>query len=269
MYKLLLVSDRKEILDIYQQIPNWERIGFKPPHIRHDFEGMRQSLSIHHADGVGFTVDPEEGEKIIEFLEKEYPYLPLFYPGHTTEEALRSLNELKAVLNRLYADFSSDRSDVPEVMLEYRHDLFRRLVSGKINDEEYLNRQMRLLRSRMDVHRPCMLIEMTQPADEESLLDCRWQGSYQMMERTLFTSFSRDIHGYHVLPLITEEGKIYILAGSLHVRQPGDEDESITTTIQNCVEEGIHHAREFFGVNLTMKNIQVLSSLNALCGKKS
>jgi len=90
-----------------------------------------------------------------------------------------------------------------------------------------------------------------------------------MMERTLFTSFSRDIHGYHVLPLITEEGKIYILAGSLHVRQPGDEDESITTTIQSCVEEGIHHAREFFGVNLTMKNIQVLSSLNALCGKKS
>ena len=269
MYKLLLVSDRNDVLDVYQQISNWERIGFKPPHIRHDFEGTKQSLSIHHADGIGIDVIPEEREKIIAFLQKEYPYLPIFQVGRSTEEAVRYLNELKAVLNRLYADFSSDRSDVPEVMLECRHDLFRRLVSGKVLDEGYLYRQMRLLRSRMEADRPCMLIEMSQPADEENMLDCRWHGSYQMMERTLFTSFSRDIHGYHVLPLITEEGKIYILAGSLHVRQPGDEDESITTTIQNSVEEGIQHAREFFGVNLHMNNIQVLSSMNVLCGKKS
>ena len=58
MYKLLLVSDQEEVLNAFGQIQNWERQGFKPPHIRYDYDGMLDSLSKHHADGITFVRIP-------------------------------------------------------------------------------------------------------------------------------------------------------------------------------------------------------------------
>ena len=65
MYKLLLVSDRDDVLEAFEQVENWERQGFKQPHIRHDYEGTLDSLSKHHADGIAVAVNPEEEKKIL------------------------------------------------------------------------------------------------------------------------------------------------------------------------------------------------------------
>ena len=78
MYKLLLVSDREEILNAFDQIENWERHGFKKPHIRHDYEGMLDSLAKHHADGISIAVVPEEAKKIYPYLQVNYPNVPIF-----------------------------------------------------------------------------------------------------------------------------------------------------------------------------------------------
>ena len=63
MYKLLLVSDRDDVLKAFEEVQNWERQGFKPPHIRHDFEGTKDSLAKHHADGIAVSVNPEEEKR--------------------------------------------------------------------------------------------------------------------------------------------------------------------------------------------------------------
>ena len=265
MYKLLLVSDRDDVLSAFEAIENWERLGFKPPHIRHDFEGMKDSLAKHHADGIAIATAPEEKEKIIAYLRENFPYLPVFQAGATRDEAIRYLNELKTVLNRLRADFSSESFDEGDVMLECRHDLLRRLVSGKVTDPSWFYRHMRLLRSRMDTDRPCVLIEMTQPHAGEDKLEGRWQDSYQLMERTLYNSFARDIRGYHILPLVTQEGKIFVLAGPLHGQQQDDDEESTTELIRTCTEEGIRHVKEYRGLELAITGVHIYPSLNSLC----
>ena len=99
MYKLLLVSDRDDVLAAFDQISNWERQGFKPPHIRHDFEGTVDSLSKHHADGICISVVPAEEEKILSYLQANYPNIPLFEAGTTPDEILRYLNELPDASN--------------------------------------------------------------------------------------------------------------------------------------------------------------------------
>ena len=63
MYKLLLVSDRDDVLEAFEQVESWERQGFKQPHIRHDYEGTLDSLSKHHADGIAVAVNPEEEKR--------------------------------------------------------------------------------------------------------------------------------------------------------------------------------------------------------------
>lgn len=265
MYKLLLVSDRDDVLSAFEQVGNWERIGFKPPHIRHDFEGAKDSLAKHHADGIAIAVVPEEKEKIIIYLREKFPYVPVFQAGTTREEVIKYLNELRNVLNRLRADFSADSYNESEVMLECRHDLLRNLVSGKISDPQKFYRFTRLLCSRMDTDRPCILMEMAQPDNADDLLEGRWLGSNQMMERALYHSFARDINGYHILPLVTTEGKIFVLAGPLHGQVDEDGAESTTDVIRKCTEEGIRHVKEFQGLELRITGIRVLPSLNSLC----
>ena len=88
MYKLLLVSDQEEVLNAFAQIRNWELLGFKQPHIRHDFEGTKDSLAKHHADGICIAVDPEEEELILAYLQQYFPDVSIFEAGRNEEEVL-------------------------------------------------------------------------------------------------------------------------------------------------------------------------------------
>ncbi len=266
MYKLLLVSDREDVLNAFDEVGNWERLGFRAPHIRHDFEGAKESLAKHHADGIAIAIGDAEKEMLVDYLRKQFPYLPVFQAGATREEVIFYLQELKTVLNRLRADFSSDSFSEKDVMLECRHDLLRHLVSGELKDENKMYRHMRLLRSRMDVNRPCILIEMKQPEGAPDLLEGRWHDSYQLLERTLYKSFARDINGYHILPLVTEKGRIFVLAGPLH-GQEGSSMDSVTPVIKSCTEDGIEHVKHFEGLSLKVNSLQVLPSLSSLCGE--
>ena len=77
---------------------------------------------------------------------------------------------------------------------------------------------MRLLRSRMDPDLPCIEMDLIQSALEEDRLVGRWQDSDHLLERELYQSFGGDVKGFHVLPLVTEDGKVFILAGALRGR---------------------------------------------------
>ncbi len=266
MYKLLLVTDRNDVLSAYERIDGWERLGFRPPHIRHDLEGMKDSLAKHHADGIAIAVNREERERIIAYLWEHFPYLSIFKAGTTPEEVKVYLNELKLVLNRLRADFSSDSFNEHDVMLECRHDLFRKLLSGELQDEEKFFRHMRLLRSRMDSDRPCVLASLEQSAGEDAL-EGRWDGEYRLLERTIKNSFTRDKAGFHICPLVTDKGRIFVLAGPLHGQVNQEAPDTVTEIIRQCVEDGIAHVRQYQGVSLRMTDIQYLPSLNSLCKK--
>lgn len=268
MYKLLLVSDREEVLSAFDQVRNWEMLGFKQPHIRHDFEGAKESLHKHHADGIAIAVAPEEEEKIIAYLQEYYPMVSIFEAGKDTAEVLRYLSELKVLLNRIHADFSSDGFNEQELMAECRHDFFRKVVSGKIGNKYDMYRSMRLLRSRMDADRPCVLMELEQPKPEEDKLEGRWYEGDQRLERALINSFSRDTEGFHIVPLVTDGGKIHLLAAPLHGEESSTDSSSMTAMLNECAQDGIEHMKEYQGLDLSIVSVRVLPSLNALCSEQ-
>ena len=116
MYKLLLVSDQEDVLDAFAQIKNWELLGFKQPHIRHDYEGTIDSLAKHHADGICIAVNPDQEELILKYLQQNFPNVSIFEAGHTEEEVLRYLSELKILLNRIHADFYNERTNTRDIL---------------------------------------------------------------------------------------------------------------------------------------------------------
>ena len=262
MYKLLLVSDREDVLEAFDQVHNWGFNGFNRPHIRHDLEGAKESLQKHHADGISVALDPEAEKEIWDFLQREYPMLPIFEAGQTPTEVQEYLGELRVLLNRLHADFSSDTFDEKRMMLLARRTFFRRLVRTNAIPRREVRRKLRLLRSRMDPDKPCILMDVEQSALEEDRLVGRWQDSDHLLERELYQSFGGDVKGFHVLPLVTEDGKVFVLAGALRDQeQEGD----MTAALESAVEEGFRHAEEYRGIHLRVTGIQILPSLYAFC----
>ena len=227
MYKLLLVSDQEDVLNAFGQISNWELHGFKPPHIRHDYDGAVDSLAKHHADGICIAVDHDEEEKILAYLQENYPDVSIFEAGRSEDEVLRYLSELKILLNRLH-------------------------------------RNMRLLRSRMDADRPCLLIEIAQSAPFDKL-EGRWHYGKDRLEVALRNSFAGDKNGIHILPTIHSDGRILVLACPLHGVETEMTLEALTVMLTNYTAESIEHMKEFFGVELHIVEIRVLPALNSLC----
>ena len=266
MYKLLLVSDREDVLNAFEQIANWERQGFKQPHIRHDFEGTKDSLAKHHADGIAIAVVPEEERKILAYLQEYFPNVPIFQAGTTQEEVLRYLNELNILLNRIHADFSNDRFREIDMLQECRHDFFRKLMTGRVSRKDDLQRSMRLLRSRMDPDRPCMLVELQQPsASDYDKLEGRWHYGPDRLELALRNSFGGDVDGIHILPTVHTDGRILVLCCALYGVETAVTGDQMTATLTSHIADGIAHLKEFFGLDLHISGIRVLPSLYVLC----
>ena len=198
----------------------------------------------------------------MEYLQAEYPVLPIFEAGRTPTEVMEYLSELRTILNRVRADFSSDAFDEQQLLLRARRYLFRRLVGGEKVTRKELGRNMRLLRSRMDPDKPCILMDLQKSSTEEDRLVGRWQDSDHLLERELFQSFGGDVKGFHVLPLVTDDGRVFVLAGALRGQEQQDD---MVAALDQCVQAGIAHAEEYRGIHLRVTGVQVLPTLYAFC----
>ena len=266
MYKLLLITDQDEVLDAFNSVENWERTGFKYPHSRHDLEGTIDSLAKHHADGIAIAVSPEEEEKILAYLQENWPAVSIFQAGRNKQEVLRYLNELNILLNRLHADFSNDRFTATDMLQECRHEFFRKVMTGQISTREELVRNMRLLRSRMDADRPSMLIERSLPQISDDQLEGRWHYGEERLELALRNSFGGDYNGMHILPTIHPDGRILVLCCPLHgVEQPYSNIDEMTATMTAYIAKCIQHMKEYQGLELHIVDIRLLPALTVLC----
>ncbi len=265
MYKLLLVTDREEVLEAFNQVPNWEFNGFRRPHVRKDTEGAKESLKKHHADGIAIAVSPAEEAKLLDYLQQEYPLVPIFEAGNTPEEVQGYLMELNGTLNRIRADLSNDSYDEQKMMIRGRRHFFRKLVSGDKISGKLLYRTMRLLRSRMDPDRPCAVMTLARISLENDELMNGWEDSDHLLEYGLFQSFGGDVNGFHVLPLVSRDGRIFVLAAPLRREKCDTETENMTSMLNSCVTEGIRHAEEYQGLRLRISGIHVYPSMYALC----
>jgi len=265
MYKLLLVTDQNDVLDAFSQIQNWELLGFKPPHIRHDFEGAKDSLAKHHADGIAIALDPVEEQKVLNYLQEHYPLVSIFEAGKTPREVLNYLTELKQLLNRLRADFSNDTYGEIDMLQVCRHDFLGKVMNRKVLTKDALYRNMRLLRSRLDPDRPCLLMELEQPAIRENRLEGRWTSSKDRLELTLRESFGPDLGDMHIVPSVLPNGRVQILACPFKGTGEGMTPDRMKDILKKRAAESIAHLKDYKGLELRLVDIQILPALTALC----
>ena len=154
MYKILLVTDRPEVLDAFAGVNTWETLGFRAPRICNSAESAISCLKAHHVDGIGIALEKQEEALLNAHLMAFYPILPIFAVSKNVTELLESVTELRSLLNRTHADFSNDSFGEADMLQICRHEFFRALLSEQIASKQDVINRMRLLRSRMDPEAP-------------------------------------------------------------------------------------------------------------------
>jgi len=264
MYKLLLATNQPEILAAFNAVPSWEGIGFRPPRIVSSAEAAIETLKKHHVDGIAYALDSQDEIELFAHLSTHYPILPIFEAGKTLVQVTRAVTELRSLLNRLRADYSNDNSSERDMLQICRHDFLRALLGGRIHSRKDVLTQLRLLRSRMDPNRPCVVVDLRMPGSDSYLSD-RWHYGSQRLEVAMRNIMGAELNGMRMVVSVLPDERVRLLCcpmlgSDVHA-------DSITATVSDHVEESMTHIREYLDLSLEIAGIQILPALTTLAAE--
>lgn len=262
MYKILLVTDRPEIVDVFQAVGSWESLGFRTPRICNSAESAIACLKAHHVDGIGIRLDMAQEALLMGHLTAFYPILPIFAVSQDSEELMGSVAELRTLLNRTHADFSNDNFGEADMLQVCRHEFFRDLLSGRVSGKKYVLNHMRLLRSRMDPDAACVTADLVLPQGEEYLAG-RWHYGPERLEVALRNFFGAELHGMRIVVAVITSEHVRVLCCPM-VGTQGEESDSITRLVSEHTMEVISQARIYLDLELRLTSIRVLPNVTAL-----
>lgn len=262
MYKLLVATDKPEIINAIESVKSWESLGFRPPRMVSTAQGAVESLKKHHADGIVLALPAEEENLLMPRMMADYPLLPICEGGSTQSQIIDVVCELRSLLNRTHADFSNDNFGEADMMQVCRHEFFRALIDGRIRTAHDVERRLRLLRSRMDPAKACVLLELRMPPDEHFLRG-RWHYGADRLEVALRNFFGAELEGMRILVSVLPDERVFLLACPM-LGEEVPEGNSISGMVSTHAADSIEHVREYLDLDLNIASIRVLTSITAL-----
>lgn len=267
MYKLLLATNDPAVEEAFSAV-KWEELGFKRPRIVASAEEAINSLSANHADAVAIGLPKEQDDALFAALLEKNQLLPVMAvstkPGIVETYAL----ELRRVLGRINSDVSNDAFSQADLLKECRHEFFRALMGGKIESAADVQRRLRLIRSKMDPTKPCVVAELVIP-QENDFLRGRWQYGTERLEVALRNIFGVEVQGLRILSCVLPGERIVLLGCPMLFHEGPAEDASITGIISEHIRDSIAHVDEYMGIDLQIASIRVLPNLTALATKQN
>lgn len=263
MYKLLIVTNRPEIHEAVTQVPSWENLGFRPPRLALSAKAALDCLQSHHIDGIAFDLPPEEASLLSGWLWTTYTQMPVFEACDTVAGLVNEANKLRVLLNFVHADFAEDQQSTEERMTRCRHQFFRELISGGIHSRQELHSRLRLLRSRMDPEKPCILAGLSAPKDDD-FLHGRWHYGPDRLEVAMRNFFGAELKGMRILVTVLSDERIFMLACPMRFDTEQMSEESMTNLVTAHTQDSIAHVREYLDLDLRITSERVLPSLDSL-----
>ena len=264
MYKLLLATNDQAVRDAFSAVA-WENMGFKEPRMAATVEEALASLKAYHADAIAIALPAAEDDELIRALMTAHPDLPVMEaPSKRGEVELRAL-ETRKLLVRLNADISNDSYTLADQMMVCRHEYFRAMMDRRIPSGKDVERMLRLVRSKMDPHRPCVVAELKMPEGSD-FLKGRWHYGPERLEMALRNIFGVEVAGLRILSCVLPGERIILLGCPMLYHEVETMDDSMTGVVSRHVQDCIDHVDEYLGIDLTIAALHVLPALTAMAG---
>ena len=130
MYKLLLVTDREDLLAQFQDQINWTMLNCRAPYTASTPQEAIDLLNSKAIDAVGYRFFSTDGIQLTKFLRYGRPSLPIFQICESSVEEEKVLRQTVSVLDRLHADYLDEYYDEEAMMTLQRDELVHALLAG-------------------------------------------------------------------------------------------------------------------------------------------
>ncbi len=263
MYKLLLATNDQAIRDAFAAV-KWEENDYRQPRTVLTAQEAIDSLNAYHADAIAIGLDAEEDAALVAYLLENRPDLPIMAVSRNSGHVENHAVELRKLLNRINADMSNTAFTPGEQLQVCRHDFFRALMGGRLPDKKSVERLLRLTRSKMDPHQPCVVAELAMPEGSD-FFKGRWHYGPERLELALRNIFGVEVRGLRILSCVLPGERIVLLGCPMLCHEVElEEDDSMTGVVSAHVNSCIAHVDEFLGLDLHISSIRILPALTAL-----
>lgn len=259
MYKLLLVTDRPEIISAYDSIPSWEDLGYRMMRKVGGVDEAIAHLKAHHSDAIAIALPDEEEHRLLEYLNERYPLRPVMKATDDPVEIAAWAREAEQLLNRTRADYSNDPYNETEMMGIIRHNYFRRMFMGTERDPARIRRSLLLVRSKMDPDQPCVAVRLAVP-DDDGYMDSHWKHGAEGFEAAMRNIFGSELDGMRVLTSFLPDEHIYLVACPLLGQPPRDPDAMLQEVTEH-VSGNLSHILEYLNIDMKIDAVCVLPSI--------
>lgn len=259
MYKILLVTDQADVVRAFDGVA-WESLGYRLPRRALNAHDAMESLKTHHADAICYAL-PEEDEKLLfDYLCREKPYLPILTARREPSLMTAAVERLSALLARLHADYSNDDFGLKDMLQLCRHDYVRTMLSGTVEDASTIPIELKMLRSKMDPSRSCVVFDLSLPKND-NFMSVRWHYGHERLEVALRNFIGAEFDGMRVVCSVLPDEQIRVLCCPMI---GAEVSHSVTAPLTEHVQSAMADIDEYLGIHLSVRSVQVLPNLLAL-----
>lgn len=267
MYKLLLVTDRQEVVAAVEKLTDLKSLSFAPITIISDIHQAISYLESNAVDAVGYSIRFSDVAPLHQYLVDVRPSLPIFQTHHHDDTLMAELLRIRSFLDTLHADYSDEAYDEAAVLEYLRDELMHQLLAREIPSKEELKSRLKLVRAELSLDKPCFLIDFDLPQGEIYLSD-RWHYGRERLENALRSNFfGRYVDNIYYGVAVLTTRHIRLLACQ---RRDSQEDlEAINQRVQRHVEKTMATIKQYLDLDLNMEQYTMLRDINQITGSSA
>ena len=264
MYKLLLVTDREEVIDTFAKVHNLADMMMDPVTVIRDIPEAIAYLERNAVDAVGYSFRLTDPTPLHTYLMDVRPSMPIFQTHHHDNTLHDELIRVRAFLDRMRMDDSQEGMDEAQALQYLRDELMHQLLAREIPSPAELKSRLKLVRAQnISTDKPAFLFDFDMPQGE-LYLDGRWRYGRQRLESALRNNFiGRYADGIHYGVAMLSPRHIRLIA----CQEKGGSDENpqdCERRVRAYVDDKVARIKQYLDLELELEQFTVLSSINEI-----
>lgn len=254
MYRLILVTDQKDVRDLFNRFKDWNTLGFEHPVVLQDVEEAKARLRRGEADAVSYLLPKDAGQDFFTFLGKHKELVGV-EPAADEARLRRELNMTRRILHEREEELQYD-----DVLPMLQSDFYSSILCGASYSQESLENRVRVLKLDISMTSPAAMASLRMPQGE-IFLDEIWRYGRNRLENALRNVFEREESAIRYVLHVINPHHMRMLA------LPKREMDAATleTLTQEHLEAAQEDLKEYFDLEMDVRRISVFDSFAALC----
>lgn len=256
MYRLLIVTEKQTVRDMFAAMEGWEAMGFKEPRLRQTTAEALECMEKHHIDALAIDDSPAFSD-LPAAVEARYPVMLRFPIMETAEAQMKVIHEVDRMLGALRADHTNDDYDELNAMCQTRERLLKTIVCGLMGSEKEIDMKLKMLCCPEKDNVPCVLARLGMDMDDPFLTN-RWHYGSERLETALrnFFGTEQDNMLLHVAVLSPQEVRVLCY--------PKQESQKLKEeAVYDYIKETAEQIDHYLGLTMNVMDVRRLPGLSA------